>query len=81
MGVTGALVDGVTGFFTGLGVIFAVVLAAISWPVVTATTKWLLLAVILSVVANDVILVDREYDWSAALGGMIGSALIMGVSS
>jgi hypothetical protein len=55
-------------------------LAALTWPVLTATTKWLVLSAILATIVNDFILYDREFDVLTATLGLGGSAVIMGVS-
>lgn len=80
MGTLNVIMDGVVGFFQGFGVIVAVMLAALTWPVLTATTKWLVLSAILATIVNDFILYDREFDVLTATLGIGGSAVIMGVS-
>jgi hypothetical protein len=80
MGVLNTLVDTTVTWTTGAGVILAVLLAAISWPLVTSTTKFMLLAVIFSTVANDVFFPSRNYNGLDALMGIGGAAVVMGVS-
>jgi hypothetical protein len=81
MGVLGSVVNGVVEIFQGAGFILALVLAFASWPLVTDTTKLLLLAVIFSTVANDVFFPRREYSLLDALLGLGGGAVVMGMWS
>jgi hypothetical protein len=80
MGVLNTLVDTTVTWTTGAGVILAVLLAARTWPLVTSTTKFMLLAVIFSTVANDVFFPTRNYNALDALMGIGGAAVVMGVS-
>lgn len=79
MGALGTAVDGVTSFVTGLGIIFAVILAIVTWPVITSTTQWMLLTVIFSTISHDVVFPDREFDWVDVIVGMVAAAVVKGV--
>lgn len=80
MGVLGSVVNGVVEIFQGAGFVLAIALAAFSWPLVTDTTKILLLAVIFSTVSNDVFFPNREYSLLDALLGLGGGAIVLGVA-
>lgn len=79
MGVLGSLLDTTAALFQGTGLFIAIILMAVTWPVITATTKWLVGTVVVSSVVNDVVLINKEYGPLDVLIGMALTAGFMGV--
>lgn len=79
MGALDTVMNTIVGTSTAIIALATVILALVSWPVLTITTKWVMLAVPMSLVVDGALLTDGEYGTGSVLGGLVLSGLAIGV--